>query len=279
MSDAKSGDDTAAGSGNIERRDTVSVNGRQGIVNIDLRPEHNFVQVVWLDEKDGKGEVVSMNEITLVKKGDPNEQTDVNDSTPAYGHGTDYWNDRYQKSSDPFEWLEDYRQLHGMIAELTKDIGGRSVKVLHVGCGNSMLTEKMYDDGYENIVNIDTSDIVIAQMLDRNRHRTNMTWSVMDATQTTFSDDSFDLILDKSVLDTFCCMSQSSQVISRYLDEVRRLMRPGGSLLCVSFGDPSSRLHYFNKPNYNWTTEQIDIPPMSAASNMHYAYICKVPGK
>jgi len=196
MSDAKSGDDTAAGSGNIERRDTVSVNGRQGIVNIDLRPEHNFVQVVWLDEKDGKGEVVSMSEITLVKKGDPNEQTDVNDSTPAYGHGTDYWNDRYQKSSDPFEWLEDYRQLHGMIAELTKDIGGRSVKVLHVGCGNSMLTEKMYDDGYENIVNIDTSDIVIAQMLDRNRHRPNMTWSVMDATQTTFSDDSFDLILE-----------------------------------------------------------------------------------
>ena len=32
--------DATAGSGNIERRDIVSVNGRQDIVNIDLRPEH-----------------------------------------------------------------------------------------------------------------------------------------------------------------------------------------------------------------------------------------------
>ena len=46
--------DATAGSGNIERRDIVSVNGRQGIVNIDLRPEHNFVQVVWLDEREKK---------------------------------------------------------------------------------------------------------------------------------------------------------------------------------------------------------------------------------
>lgn len=33
-----------------------------------------------------------------------------------------------------------------------------------LGCGNSELSQKMYDDGFENIVNIDISDVVIEQM-------------------------------------------------------------------------------------------------------------------
>ena len=33
-----------------------------------------------------------------------------------------------------------------------------------LGCGNSMLSEDMYNDGYRNIVNIDFSSIVINNM-------------------------------------------------------------------------------------------------------------------
>jgi 2-polyprenyl-3-methyl-5-hydroxy-6-metoxy-1,4-benzoquinol methylase len=33
-----------------------------------------------------------------------------------------------------------------------------------IGCGNSLLSEQMFDAGYTNITNIDISPIVISQM-------------------------------------------------------------------------------------------------------------------
>lgn len=53
-----------------------------------------------------------------------------------------------------------------------------------IGCGNSVLSEQMYDAGYNNITNIDISPIVISQMQkqmeDKNKQ---MKWLVMDATK------------------------------------------------------------------------------------------------
>ena len=48
-----------------------------------------------------------------------------------------------------------------------------------VGCGNSKLSQQMYDAGYKNIVNIDISPVVIQQMKS---HSPQMEWIVMDAT-------------------------------------------------------------------------------------------------
>ena len=59
-----------------------------------------------------------------------------------------------------------------------------SDKILMVGCGNSQLSENMYDVGYRQITNIDISDIVIRQMCDRHREqRPDMTFLKMDATK------------------------------------------------------------------------------------------------
>ena len=42
------------------------------------------------------------------------------------------------------------------------------LEVLNLGCGNSIICEEMYDEGYLNVWNMDISAICIQQMLDRN---------------------------------------------------------------------------------------------------------------
>jgi 2-polyprenyl-3-methyl-5-hydroxy-6-metoxy-1,4-benzoquinol methylase len=50
-----------------------------------------------------------------------------------------------------------------------------------VGCGNSQLSADLYDVGYHNIVNIDISDTVIRQMVDKNQQqRPDMKFLKMD---------------------------------------------------------------------------------------------------
>lgn len=71
-----------------------------------------------------------------------------------------------------------------------------------LGCGNSKLSEQMYDDGYLNLVNIDISESVINQMKDDcDRKGKKMEWLVMDGTKMTFQDGEFDVVLDKGTID------------------------------------------------------------------------------
>jgi EEF1A lysine methyltransferase 4 len=67
-----------------------------------------------------------------------------------------------------------------------------------VGCGNSKLSDQMYQNGYKNIVNIDISPSVIDQMKEKFPY---MVWEVMDATKMSYKDGEFDVILDKGTLD------------------------------------------------------------------------------
>ena len=78
---------------------------------------------------------------------------------PNYGCPK-YWNERYNKegSDNPFDWLENYYSLKGL---LEKFLTHKDMKILVIGCGNADFSADLYDDGYENIVNIDISDVVI----------------------------------------------------------------------------------------------------------------------
>ena len=73
-----------------------------------------------------------------------------------------YWDkffNKLKKSSDEyFEWYGEYKDFASILREsVTKED-----KILNIGCGKSLLSEQMYDNGYENQVNIDFSDKVIA---------------------------------------------------------------------------------------------------------------------
>ncbi|KIK08922.1 hypothetical protein K443DRAFT_671972 [Laccaria amethystina LaAM-08-1] len=84
-----------------------------------------------------------------------------------------YWDQRYSQESveDSFDWFKSYSDLADIIHELIPD---KSSKILMLGCGNSKLSEDMWEDGYHNIVNTDFSKTVIEQMRRRHEVRPEM---------------------------------------------------------------------------------------------------------
>ena len=62
-----------------------------------------------------------------------------------------------------------------------KLIPSRESKILVVGCGNSLLSEHMYDiGGYHNITNIDYEEKVVESMSERSKNRQGMSYLKMD---------------------------------------------------------------------------------------------------
>ena len=59
---------------------------------------------------------------------------------------TAYWDERYTKDPEPFDWYQRYSGIKDLIAQYVK----KSDNILMAGCGNSRLSEDMYDDGERN---------------------------------------------------------------------------------------------------------------------------------
>lgn len=59
--------------------------------------------------------------------------------------------------------------------------------------------------GYKRIVNTDLSDVVINQQVVK---FPDLTWKVMDALNLDYSENSFPVIIDKSLIDTLLCAKE-----------------------------------------------------------------------
>lgn len=122
---------------------------------------------------------------------------------PNYGDFR-YWDDRYtQQKNTTFDWLENWNDLKDMtqvnaIEGMYTTAGNlqsdavlnkikSNLKILNLGCGNSIYCEDMYDDGFSEIYNMDISSVCIEQMLKRNQKcRPEMKWEVMDVRDLTY---------------------------------------------------------------------------------------------
>lgn len=94
----------------------------------------------------------------------------------------------------------------------------------------------MYDVGFENITNIDVSEVVIRQMNATNGHRTNMKFLYMDAMNMSFDNDSFSVVLDKGTLDALMPDDSEETVksIDKYFSQIKRVLKFGGCFICIS---------------------------------------------
>ncbi|CAK9821314.1 eEF1A lysine and N-terminal methyltransferase homolog [Anthophora retusa] len=146
----------------------------------------------------------------------------------------EYWNTFFKKRGEKaFEWYGEYPELCNVFHKYIK------VKdnILIVGCGNSTVSMCLHDAGYRNITNIDISHIVIKQMRDINASvRPDLIYEQMDATQMTYSDDSFSVVLDKGTLDALMPDTKegTKSTIDKYFKEITRVLRNGGRYICIS---------------------------------------------
>ncbi|KAK0189081.1 S-adenosyl-L-methionine-dependent methyltransferase [Armillaria mellea] len=173
-------------------------------------------------------------------------------------YGTkDYWDQRYEAESDAgsFDWFKKYSDIADLLRELIPD---KTSEILMLGCGNSTLSEDMYDDGYKNIVNVDYSSIVIEQMQKRHgSDRPEMEWRVMDVRELEFADDQFDVVIDKGTMDAMMTArgdvwDPPEKVVSdctKEVDEVIRVLRKStGLFLYLTFGQPHFRRRFLARP-------------------------------
>ncbi|CCM00248.1 uncharacterized protein FIBRA_02277 [Fibroporia radiculosa] len=112
-----------------------------------------------------------------------------------------YWDQRYsQEPPDAsFDWFKSYEDVADILRELIPD---RDARIVMLGCGNSKLSEEMYDDGYRHVVNTDYSGVLINNMRRLHEHtRPEMEWHEMDIRSLTFDADTFDVAIDKGTMD------------------------------------------------------------------------------
>ncbi|KAJ7517954.1 hypothetical protein O6H91_21G047900 [Diphasiastrum complanatum] len=166
----------------------------------------------------------------------------------AYGDAS-YWDNRYLQDAGSFDW---YQRYTGIAPLLQKYIPKKS-QILMVGCGNAVISEDMINDGYQEIVNIDISSVVINAMLKKYKDIPQLKYMTMDVRDmSAFEDSSFDGIVDKGMLDSLMCGTSAALSASEMLMEVRRVLKPGGTYILVTYGDPSVRMPHLKLPEYNW---------------------------
>ncbi|KAF9563147.1 S-adenosyl-L-methionine-dependent methyltransferase [Agrocybe pediades] len=181
-------------------------------------------------------------------------------------YGTkEYWDQRYleEKDNDSFDWFKSYADLAELLHELIPE---KSSRILMLGCGNSRLSEDMWEDGYHNIVNIDYSGILIEQMKERHGTlRPSMEWHEMDIRDLKFDDAAFDVAIDKGTMDAMMTAKGDvwdppQQVIddcNKEVEETLRVLKPDGLFVYLTFGQPHFRRRYLQKDGTTLTIKQL----------------------
>lgn len=96
-----------------------------------------------------------------------------------------YWKKFFEKTGDSaFEWYGSFEQLGPILEHYVKSTD----KILQIGCGNSILADQLYDNGYRNVTSIDTDAKVIQKQQTKNSEsRPELVFKSVSATEVTYN--------------------------------------------------------------------------------------------
>lgn len=190
-----------------------------------------------------------------------------------------YWDARYdQKGStvrnDATEYYDWFQGSYQDFLELVLGIVSPFDLILNIGCGDS----KLSSDLLAKVLNIFLFNVDYAESLINHMHQYTLKqdlqcWLPMDIRFLNLCNDSMDLVIDKGTMDALFSDGSSPWTPSvSVLDNVGmtvtgiwRVLRKGGTWICMSFGQPHFRKQYFE--TVNWTEKKV-IP-----SNIYHVYL------
>jgi SAM-dependent methyltransferase len=191
-------------------------------------------------------------------------------AAPSYGD-SNYWNSRYRREPDPFDWYQPWENFKPIVIPL---LASRN-SALNLGCGNSRMSERLLEDGFTEVIGFDISCIVIDQNKARYSHEPRLKWVCGDVlNMEQFERDKFDVVFDKGTLDSIMCTGSGPQAVPQMLAEISRVLKPGALFVEVSYGTPGTRASYFDRREYNWKVLQHrKIPKGGDGKEFHYLYM------
>ncbi|XP_026542706.1 methyltransferase-like protein 13 [Notechis scutatus] len=173
---------------------------------------------------------------------------------------SEYWDRFFRKRGErAFEW---YGEWSGLGPTLGRYLRLRD-SILVVGCGNSELSEQLYDEGYHDIISVDINERVVKQMQERSTQlRPKMTYMVMDVLQMDFPDDHFQVVFDKGTLDALLTDGEETTLkrAERMFAEISRVLQFGGRYLCVSLAQThvlKAAVEYFSQKGWMVRVHQV----------------------
>jgi SAM-dependent methyltransferase len=177
----------------------------------------------------------------------------------------DYWDSYYAGKQAPFEWY--FKSSRALLHALGRH--GRGARCLEIGCGTSALGHALEAEGFD-VQYCDFSETAIDFWRRRLGPAANARYHVADVRALPFGRGSFAVGVEKGCLDALAFGTDARQPtaqLARALDEIRRVLQPGGTLYSFSTDPPELRLELLRDaggPDWRTTWRELEQDDQSA---------------
>ncbi|CAB3410541.1 unnamed protein product [Caenorhabditis bovis] len=170
----------------------------------------------------------------------------------------EYWDERFREE-DEFEWLTGLKAFEHIV----KPLIGKNDKIAHIGCGSSQVSKELFDLGYQNITNIDYSEVLVE---NGKRAHPYMEWIVDDITSlANCPSNSFDVVFEKATIEALLVLETSPwdpsdealNTLDSIFSAIQRILKKNGIFISVSFTQPHFRVPALMRSN-GWSVERLD---------------------
>jgi SAM-dependent methyltransferase len=201
----------------------------------------------------------------------------------------EHWDRVYAtKGPDRVSWFRPH--LDRSLAFLDAARVAHSARVIDVGGGASTFVDDLLNRGYSNVTVLDLSGAALEAAQARLGQRASLVeWICGDVTELRLPEKAYDFWHDRAVFHFL----RDPEARSRYVDSVRRSLKPGGHIVVATFGPHGpekcsglevlrfspEQLHAEFGPAFSKIASTIEVHTTPGGTEQEFVYCyCRLPG-